>query len=359
MPWTKMAKVFFSRRVVFEINDFVRDREKKYLSRYNLYVDLFKKFDLKVTDLIPLRNVYLLVTDKGNKILKKVEYSKENLQFIYEAVEYIRRSFDRVISFTKTLDGEIYAIWDGELYSVMDVAEGREAEFSNPLDVSIAVKSIAEMHKASEGYRCSYPQKCRLGKAIGNFKRRLEEVKFFKKLALLHEYKSSFDEVFLTHVDSYVKEIEESIKQLTETPYLKLCSEEDKKVICHHDLANHNILINEDKAFFIDFDYAIIDLKVHDLCNFINKAVKNFAFDLDRAQKIVEDYRAINPLDRRELEVLKAFLSFPEDFYSISKDYYARRKEWEEETFFDRLLRKLEYKEDRDEFLDKFLKVIY
>jgi len=350
-----MAKVFFSRRVVSEINDIVKYREKKYLSRYDLYVDLFKKFGLKVTDLVPLRNVYLLFTDKGKKILKKVEYSKENLQFIYEAVEYIRRSFNRVISFTKTSEGEIYAIWNGELYCVMDVAEGREAQFSNPIDVSIAVKSIAEMHKASEGYRCNYPEKCMLGRAIDNFNRRLEELRFFKELALLHEYKSGFDEVFLSHVDSYIKEVEESIKFLSSTPYLKLCSEEDKKVICHHDLADHNILINEDKAFFIDFDFAIIDLRVHDLCNFINKAVKNFVFDLEKANSIVEEYSAINHLDKRELDVLKAFLSFPEDFYNISKDYYARRKEWEEETFLDRLMRKLEYKEYRDEFLSKFL----
>ena len=349
-----MVKVFFSRWVVLEINDIVRYREKKYLSRYDLYVDLFKQFGLKVTDLVPLRNVYLLFTDKGQKILKKVEYSKENLQFIYEAVEYIRRSFDRVISFNKTLSGEIYAIFNGELYCVMDVAQGREAEFSNPIDVSIAVKSIAEMHKASEGYRCNYTEKCIAGRAIDNFKRRLEELSFFKKLALLHEYKSSFDEVFLTYVDSYIKEIEENIKFISSTPYLKLCSEEDKKVICHHDLANHNILILDDKAFFIDFDFAMVDLRVHDLCNFINKAVKNFAFDLDKANSIVEQYSAINPLDKRELEVLKAFLSFPEDFYNISKDYYARRKEWEEETFLDRLLRKLEYKEDREEFLSKF-----
>ena len=79
------------------------------------------------------------------------------------------------------------------------------------------------------------------------------------------------------------------------------------------------------------------------------KAVKNFAFDLDKAKGIVEDYSTINPLIEENWRS-KSLLSFPEDFYSISKDYYARRKEWEEETFLYRLMRKLEYKEDRDEF---------
>jgi CotS family spore coat protein len=344
---------------VSEITDNIRYREKKFLSRYDLYVDLFKRFGLKVTDVVPLRNVYLLFTDSGRKILKKVEYSRENLKFIYDSLEYIRPSFDRIIDFTKTLEGEIYTIWNGELYCVMDAVEGRECEFSNPIDVSIAIKGVAELHKASEGYRCSSQDKLLVGRAIDTFKRRSDELRFFKRLASLHEYKSDFDEIFLTHVDYYLEEVEHSIEMLKNSPYLKICSEEDKIVICHHDLAHHNILIKDDKAFFIDFDYAVVDLKVHDICNFINKAVKNFAFDLDRAQSIIEDYCTLNSLDRRELEVLKALLTFPEDFYSISKDYYARRKEWEEDTFLDRLIRKVEYREDREEFLSNFLASVY
>ena len=47
-------------------------------------------------------------------------------------------------------------------------------------------------------------------------------------------------------------------------------------------------------------------------------------------------------------------LTFPEDFYTISKDYYTRRKDWDESVFLDRLKRKSNYKEDRQEFLEKF-----
>jgi CotS family spore coat protein len=141
---------------------------------------------------------------------------------------------------------------------------------------------------------------------------------------------------------------------LEKSCYYKLCSEEDKIVVCHHDLAYHNILINGEMAYFIDFDYAVIDLKVHDLCNFINKVVKNFAFDIDKATSIVENYCNKNTLSKRELEVLNGMLAFPEDFYGISRDYYTKRKDWDEEVFLDRLKRKAGYKEDREEFLVKF-----
>ncbi|MDP4087886.1 MAG: CotS family spore coat protein [Bacillota bacterium] len=342
-----------------KITDNIRYREKKFLSRYDLYVELFERFGLKVTDVVPLRNVYLLFTDNGKKILKKVEYSKTGLEFIYDAVEYIRRSLDRIISFNRTIEGEIFTIWNGELYCILDVVEGRECEFSNPLDVSIAAKGIAELHKASEGYRCKMPERYLAGRTIESFRRRGNELRFFKKLASLHEYKNEFDEIFLSNVDYYLKEVEKSIDLLKVSPYLKISGEEDKIVICHHDLAHHNILINNDKAYFVDFDYAVVDLKIHDICNFINKAVKNFAFDLERGKGIIEDYCTVNTLDRREIEVLKALITFPEDFYNISKDYYGRRKEWDEETFLDRLMRKVEYKEDREEFLEGFKAIIY
>ncbi len=345
--------------MVSKITDNVRFREKKFLSRYDLYVELFERFNLKVTDVVPLRNVYLLITDKGKKILKKVEYSKESLEFIYDAVEYIRTGFNRIISFNRTETGELYTIWNGELYCILDVVEGRECEFSNPLDVSIAARGIAELHKASEGYKCKFQERYLVGRTVENFKRRCIELKFFKNLASLHEYKNDFDKVFLDNVDYHIAESEKSINLLSTSPYFKISGEEDKIAICHHDLAHHNILVNEDKAYFVDFDYAVVDLKVHDICNFINKAVKNFAFDLDRAKDIIGTYCTANTLDKREMEVLEALMIFPEDFYSISKDYYGRRKEWDEETFLDRLIRKVEYKEDREEFIEGFHSIIY
>lgn len=340
--------------MVPKIADSIRYSEKKLLSRYDLYIDLFKRFNLKVTDVVPVRNVFIIFTDKGKKILKKVEYSKENLFFIDEAINYITKTFPRVMSFTKTMEGEIYTEWNGELYCILDLVEGRECEFSNPLDVSIASKGIAQLHKASEGYKTSMQDKCMVGKAIDVFERKYDELKFFKRLVSLHENKSDFDKIFLQNIDFYLRQITYATKLLSNSAYFRICSEEDKVAVCHHDLAYHNILVNNDEAYFIDFDYAVLDIKVHDLCNFINKAIKNVAFDLEKGKKIIEDYCTFNTIDKREAEVLYALLTFPEEFYSISKDYYGRRKEWEEETFVDRFIRKLDYKEDREEFLKGF-----
>lgn len=331
-----------------------RYSERRHLTQYDLCVELFDRFDLIVYDVVPLRGVFMASTNKGEKILKKVEYTKEELKFIYNILSYIRDKFPRVVDFVKAKTGEIYTIWDGNMYCIMDVVQGKECNFSNPIDLSAASKGIGELHCASEGFKTNIYIKYNNGKLIDTFKRRVQEMDFFKNIASIHTNKTEFDEIFLKNVDYYIQEIKKSTDMLEKSYYYKLCSEEDKITICHHDLAHHNILINNEEAYFIDFDYAIIDLKVHDLCNFINKVEKNFAFDIEKANTILESYCAKNTLNKRELEVLYAMLIFPEDFYSISKDYYTKRKEWDETIFLDRLRRKAGYKEDREEFLSNF-----
>lgn len=332
--------------------------EKKYLAGYDLSMGLFNRFDLKVYDIVPVRSVFFLYTSKGQKVLKKVNYTADELNFINSAIKYIKRHFDRIMDFVETKDGMVYTLWKNDMYCVMDMVDGRECDFANPVDVSIASTGIGELHKASLGFKSTLTNKYMAGRLEENFKHRLIEMRFFKDIANMHEIKSTFDDIFLSNCDYYIDEIERSIKIIENSAYLKICSEEDKVVLCHHDLAHHNILINDEKAYFIDFDYAVIDLKVHDLCNFINKVVKNFGFDITKAENIINDYCKSYELDKREFSVLYGMLTFPEDFYNISKDYYTGRKEWDEDTFLDRLIKKVNYKDDREKFLEQFTKLI-
>lgn len=328
--------------------------EKLYLCGYALDTELFKKFDVEVYDIYPLRSVFFLSTDKGNKILKKIDYSMEELTFIYNALEYIKKKFNRVMNFHQNKDGEIFISFNGQVYCLIDLVEGMECDFNNPIDVSIAAQGLAEMHSASEGFRHKLLSKDNSGKLIDNFKRRIDEMQFFKKIAEMHENKNEFDNNFLKYVDFYIEEIKKSIDILERSCYYKLCSEEDKKVLCHHDLAYHNIIIKDNKAYFIDFDYAMIDLKVHDLANFILKVIKNLAFDVEKAKIILSEYMSINSIEDRELKVLYGILRFPEDIYSISRDYYGRRKSWPNEVFINRLNKKIYKEEFRQDFLNQF-----
>ncbi len=335
----------------------VRLKDKYFLTEYNLTADLFEQYDFKVEDLFPVRNVFQVHTVSGDKILKKIDYSLEDLKFISEGIKYIKKNFSRVVDFQKSKTGEIFVKLENQVYCFMDFIDGRECEFNNPVDISIASRGLGEFHRASEGFKYDMLSKNNCGKIVNNFRRRLEEMNFFNSIANKFEHKNEFDEIFLNHIEYYIKEIQSSIDNLEASHYHKLCSEEDKIVLCHHDLAHHNILIKNEQAYFVDFDYSIIDIKVHDLCNFINKAIKNSAYDITKSELIIAEYCNNNTLDQRELEVLYVLLSFPHDFYEISRDYYTRRKSWDEEVFINRLKKKINLKEDNVEFLQEYKKI--
>lgn len=329
-------------------------RDKKYLSKYDLSVELFNKFNIKVNDVIPIRNVFVLSTDKGEKVLKKVDYSIEDLEFIHSALFKIKNNFDRVLDFAETTDGKPYTKWNKDIYCVMNLMPGRECDFNNPIDLSIASKGLGELHNASKDISEFPFKKNMVGKLIESFKRKLQELELFRSIAQMHEYKTEFDNIFLKNLNYHLEEIKRSVKLLEASSYYELCKDRNNIALCHHDLADHNILINDDRAYFIDFDFAIIDLKIHDICNLMNKAIKNFAFDIERAIDILKNYTSTSFLDERELMVLYGMLTFPLDFYNVSKDYYTKRKDWEEEVFLDRLIKKVSFKDDRSEFLQEY-----
>lgn len=327
---------------------------KNYLKKYNLSLDLFDQYDFIVKDIYPIRNVYIIDTNKGKKILKKVDYTLEELKFIEEIINYIKIEFGRIMEFEKNIQGDIYTIYKGEMYCLMDLIDGRECQFSNPLDLKISSVALAKMHNASKGFTTKFNKRVLNGKSIEKFKIQKEEMNFFKKIAYIHKNKNEFDNLFLSEIDYYIDEISKSINILENSHYYDICKENDKISICHHDLAYHNILIKEDEAYFIDFDYAILDLKVNDLCNFITKVIKNFGFDISKANIILNNYSSVYSIADKELEVLYGLLSFPYDFYDISKNYYTKRKDWDDEVFLNRLIKKCNYKEDRKEFLKDF-----
>ena len=99
--------------------------ERKALCDYDLCEGLFDKLNLTVQDMIPLRKVFLLVTDKGKKILKRCDMKFEDVQFIDEALNYIYASDKDVIRYCRNKDNEVITTYNGKNYIVLDMIEGR------------------------------------------------------------------------------------------------------------------------------------------------------------------------------------------------------------------------------------------
>ena len=333
--------------------------DREILCQYDLNEEFFEELSLEIEDIIPLRKVFVLLTNEGKKILKLTDSSEERIRFISEALNYISKEYNSVLSYYEGKNGEITYKFGSNTYVLLNMIEGREATFTNPVEVEMCSKSIANMHKASKGIFNKLSTeivKGNLGEYLPyQFSKAKEDLINIKEYALRFRHKSEFDKIFLENVDSNIDQIQKSIELLAMCEYNSMLEDFNKRVLCHNDLAHHNFIIDGDDVKIIDFDYCKIDTRAVDIANYSIKVIKNSCYDFDKFKLILDSYDSIEKLSKQEIKLIYAIISFPRDFITISRDYYYKQKQWEYEVFLNRLKDKIGNEKHRQDFIENFI----
>lgn len=329
--------------------------DKEVLCSYDLSEEFFEKLGISVYDIIPLRKVFVLFTDKGKKILKFTNSSDKRIEFISKALDIIRENDEYVLQYYNNAKGERITNWRGRSYVVLNLIDGREANFTNPIEIEWCTKALANFHKASIGIVNKFDYKdIEENKGKNLIYEHLNDlciINEMERVVSRFNYKNEFDLLFLENVAKAKNDLNVSINLLTNSSYTKLYNQDNNKVLCHLDLAHHNFIINDETVNLIDFDYCNINLKVIDLYNFISKVIKNVAYDKNTLNNILNYYNSINEISNEEKQVLFSLLNYPRDFVNITKDYYLKQKSWDEEVFIGRFKDKIENNIFRSELL--------
>lgn len=333
--------------------------EKNTLCKYDLSEEFFFILGLEINDIIPLRKVFVIVTPNGNKILKIVNATEERLEFIDKSLEYISKNYSNILSYFKNKNNKVYEIWKGETYVLLDMIEGREAAFSNPVEIEMCAKSIAHMHLASKGILEIFSSDIISENSATNLVKVMEEsykvLENIKYNVSKYRYKNEFDKMFISNVDYNLEQIKKSLGLLALSDYNKILKDKSKKVLCHNDLAHHNFIIDGEEVKIIDFDYCKFDTRIVDVANFTRKVIKNFAYDSEKVKLILDSYGDVNKLSNEEIKLLYVMLSFPKDFVTIVTDYYYKQKSWDEDVFINRFKNKLGNEVHRRGFIENFI----
>lgn len=320
--------------------------DKKILCSYDLSEEFFLKLGVKVYDIIPLRKVFVLSTDKGKKILKITNSSLDRVNFINNILNIIKQKDEYVLQYCKNSNGDIITEWNGKFYVLLDMIDGREATFTNPVEVEWCTRALANFHNASINIADNLTNEdIILNKSKNLIYELLNDLCFIteaERVISKFNYKNDFDLLFLKNISKAKNDLNISINLLTESSYSELYSNVKNMVICHLDLAHHNFIIDEDKVNMIDFDYCKIDIRAMDIYNFIVKVIKNYAYDKEIISKVISDYSSISEISDEEKKIIFSMLNYPRDFINISKDYYLKQKSWDYEVFLSRFKDKIE-----------------
>lgn len=324
-----------------------------------LFREVEDRYDLQVEGFIQDGPIYILKTSLGKKALKESHLSGFELEYItHSLADLDKQGFKSVVVPLATDDGSRFFHWEDSHYLLMDWVKGRHCDYFNESDAKLVAKALGHLHGASRGIRFDPVPDTRwlLGYWPLHFSRRLDQMKSFARQARRRSVPHSFDRLYLRDFNRYYRQAVDGLEGLAESNYDELCENLSFRAFCHRDLAYHNILMGEDGPKFLDFDYSMVDLGLHDLADLLLRNLVLLGWRWDRAYQILAAYGSVIPLDHRAYPVLAAFLQFPHEYWQIGLQYYYEKQRWSEEYFLARYKRKLKSPDLRQRFLNTFIK---
>lgn len=318
-----------------------------------------ENYPIRVKEIEQVKNTYKIEAEEGRFCIKIVKYEFEHFKFILSAILYLQsRGFNKIPSILKNKKGEYYIEFLGYYAYLTEWIPARESNFDNPVELSMVSEKLAELHKCSEGFSLTKDMKPRIGwfSWIDVFNTRKNEILDFKKRISQKAYKSNFDLLYLNCIDEEIERADKCIEHLKKSNYRSLMEREVlKRGLCHHDYANHNILItSKNDIYVIDFDYCIMDTHIHDLSSLLIRAMKNGKWSKERGSLILNSYSKIAEVTEEELKVMGYFMEFPQDFWQLGIQMYWEQQPWSEELFLSRLSKYIEDRDIRTLFINSF-----
>ncbi|NMB23909.1 MAG: CotS family spore coat protein [Firmicutes bacterium] len=320
-----------------------------------------EQYDLEVRSYTQEGPIYLLATSAGKKALKASNLSSFELAYITDSLANLEKQGLRsVVVPLPTLEGSRFFGWQDGRYFLSDWIKGRHCDYLNENDATAVAKALGHLHGASRGLRFNRVPDTRwlMGMWPAHFSRRLDQLKAFARQARKQTTPRAFDRLYLRDFEAYYRQAVDALEKLTSSDYGSLSQDASAQAFCHRDLAYHNILMNEGGARFLDFDYSLVDLGLHDLADLLLRNLMLVDWQWERARVILRAYDSVRPLEPRVWPILEAFLQFPHEYWQIGLQYYDEKQRWSEEDFLNRYDRKLKSPALRNRFLNTFAKAL-
>jgi spore coat protein I len=269
-------------------------------------------------------------THNGQRMcLKRLRHTLDKALFSVYAQLHILNNGGNVPEVYLNLDGHAITIYQEELFVLYGWIDGRDLNFGNPADLSLAVKGLAKMHSASIGYLP--PEGSRVSSKLGKWPEQYQSMR--DKLAEWMEWSTQDQKhpvyaCYLKYADQMVEMAGRAIDAIQNSDYGGITSGQAQQYpLCHQDYGSGNALLAGRDVYVLDLDGVTHDLVIRDLRKIIGKQMEDgTGWNRERINAILESYQEINKLSAEEKEILNIDLLFPHWFFAEVKNLFKKNK---------------------------------
>lgn len=336
-------------------------------------VGVLENYDIEVLRTWKGRGAILCESDKGLLILKEYTGPKSKIIFQDALLKQIKeQGFPLTESILKTKENDLI-VYDQDRvpYILKTYFEGRECNVRDIKECRQAVKTLAQLHKASYLDEALFPgigqkAEARMDKEYEKHNRELRKVRKFLKDK---SQKTNFEIFLLKHYDYFfdlalrvTEESQECIKGNEPGNGEGVAGKEAEKscIICHGDYQHHNILVTKDdgggreEMAVINFEKCIRDNPVRDLYLFMRKLLEKGNWSIELGNLLLETYHQERELTKEDYRQLYYRFIYPEKFWKIVNFYYNSGKSWIPGRNLEKMEKLLSQEEDKTRFLENY-----
>ena len=250
--------------------------------------------------------------------------------------------------------GGNYFWFRGNRFLLTTWLKGREADYHRTRDLQAAIRTMKIFHWFTRNLIIDNPHRWSLLKfdLRGEWRNRMGEMAVCRKMARL--MKNDWSRQYLTDWPEFNDQAWEAVQEADNlADNSNAAASNGEAVICYHDWAYHNVIIDDNsKAFLIDFDEIIVDRPVHDRANLINRYLRLNGWSEESLSQIISDFNRFYEWQPGELHWLRVYLTFPYEYWMLGRQYFIEKQPWSMKYYQDQWERKIACRIQRRRVLD-------
>lgn len=317
------------------------------------YLEALTQYEVAVDGVRKGRSGWICETGRGAMLLQEYRGTIKRLEFETQVLGQVRQSgLLQVDDYIRTTQGELIALSeDGTRYTLKHWYTGRECNIRDPREVRQAVGKIALLHQLLK--KIPWQEEWKLGSIVvetarEEMERHSMELKRARNFMKNKRRKTDFERCALHHFPVFFEQAKEAAEGMA---HLEQASESLASGLCHGDLDQHHILIEETDMAVIEFHKMHLGDQMADLYHFVRKIMEKHEWNPNLGLELLTAYDRLKPLTKRDRESLYYLFLYPEKYWKQINFYMNANKAWLPARKFEKLKSLEEQKEQRNRFL--------